>query len=223
MGTGDLLARLGAAAVLGSLIGLERQRLDKSAGLRTHMLVSVGSALVMIVSAYGFEGVIQPGRVVLDPSRVAAQVVSGIGFLGAGTIVVRKQSAHGLTTAASIWAVATIGMAAGGALYMAATAATVIILVILALIKPVERRILGHGHVEQRTARVTVASPFGIEAIEPPFRGAGLEIHGFRLRVGESPGEQEVEVTFGPVSDTAALKLAGELRELPGVREIDVI
>ena len=223
MGTGDLLARLGTAALLGSLIGLERQRLDKSAGLRTHMLVSVGSALVMIVSAYGFEGVIQPGRVVLDPSRVAAQVVSGIGFLGAGTIVVRKQSAHGLTTAASIWAVATIGLAAGGALYLAATAATAIILVILALIKPAERRLLGHGHVEQRTVRLTVVAPFKLDAIDSRFRGAGLEIHGFRLRAGESPGEHEVEVTFGPVSDAAALNLADALRELPGVREINVI
>src|SRR5579872_4923722 len=124
MGTADLLLRLGTAALLGSLIGLDRQRLDKSAGLRTHMLVCVGSALVMIVSAYGFDPVLQPGRIALDPSRVAAQVVSGIGFLGAGTIVVRKQSVHGLTTAASIWAVAAIGLAAGGALYVASTAAT---------------------------------------------------------------------------------------------------
>ena len=148
---GDLLLRLGAAALLGSLIGLDRQRLDKSAGLRTHMLVSVGSALLMIVSAYGFDQVLQPGRIVLDPSRVAAQVVSGIGFLGAGTIVVRKQSVHGRTTAASIWAVAAIGMAAGGALYLAATAATLVMLVILALIKPLEDRLLGHGHLDRRT------------------------------------------------------------------------
>src|SRR5580704_16646241 len=112
MGTGDLILRLVAAAVLGSLIGLERQRLDKSAGLRTHMLVSVGSALVMIVSAYGFEEVLSPGRVVLDPSRVAAQVVSGIGFLGAGAILRQDQSVHGLTTAASIWTVAAVGLAA---------------------------------------------------------------------------------------------------------------
>src|SRR5262245_49601256 len=131
MGPGDLLLRLGTSALLGSLIGLERQRHDHAAGLRTHMLVSVGSALVMIVSAYGFDAVLQPGKIALDPSRVAAQVVSGIGFLGAGTIVVRKLSIHGLTTAASVWAVAAVGLASGGALYMAATAATTIMLVIL--------------------------------------------------------------------------------------------
>ena len=149
MELGDLLFRLGAAAFLGSLVGLDRQRVDKAAGLRTHMLVSVGSALIMIVSAYGFDGVIEPGRIVLDPSRVAAQVVSGIGFLGAGTIVVRKQLVHGLTTAASIWAVAAIGMAAGGALYLAATAATLIMLVILAVLKPVEDRL--HGALPPRS------------------------------------------------------------------------
>ena len=159
MGPGDLILRLVAAALLGSLIGLERQRLDKAAGLRTHMLVSVGSALIMIVSAYGFDRVIDPGRIVLDPSRVAAQVVSGIGFLGAGTIVVRKQSVHGLTTAASVWAVSAIGLAAGGALYLAAAAGTATMLVILAVIKPIEDRLLGHGHGERKTLTLTVTEP----------------------------------------------------------------
>src|SRR3954453_14196999 len=143
MGPGDLLLRLGAAALLGSAIGLDRQRLDKAAGLRTHMLVSVGSALVMIVSAYGFDEGLRASRGAPDPSRVAAQVVSGIGFLGAGTILRRNQAVHGLTTAASIWAVATVGLAAGGGLYMAATAATVLMLVILAAIKPLENRLFG--------------------------------------------------------------------------------
>ena len=144
MGHQELLMRLGTAALLGSLIGLERQRLDKSAGLRTHMLVSVGSALVMIVSAYGFGAVLRPGRVVLDPSRVAAQVVSGIGFLGAGAILRKNETVHGLTTAASIWTVAGVGLAAGGGLYLAAASATGLILLILAAIKPLEDRLLGH-------------------------------------------------------------------------------
>src|SRR5262249_59194259 len=104
------------------------------------MLVSVGSALVMIVSAYGFEEVLQPGRVVLDLSRVAAQVVSGIGFLGAGLILRRNQSVHGLTTAASVWAVAAIGLAAGGGLYMAAPPRPLPLLPIPAAIKPLEDR-----------------------------------------------------------------------------------
>jgi len=135
----ELVGRLAGAALLGSAIGFERERAARAAGLRTHMLVCVGSCLVMIVSAYGFSSVLGD-HVVLDPSRVAAQVVSGIGFLGAGAIILRKDSVRGLTTAASIWATAGIGLAAGGGLYVAAAASTVIILVILAGLKPIEAR-----------------------------------------------------------------------------------
>jgi putative Mg2+ transporter-C (MgtC) family protein len=221
MGLVDLLLRLGAAAILGSLVGLERQRHDHAAGLRTHMLVSVGSALVMIVSAYGFDKVIEPGRVVLDPSRVAAQVVSGIGFLGAGTIVVRKLSVHGLTTAASVWAVAAIGLAAGAALYSAAIAATTIMLVILALIKRLEDRLLVHGRVEGRTVRLTVDGSFAMEAIEAPFRRAGVDLTGVRVRHGDSPGERQVDVTCGPAAAATALRLIGELQGIEGVRQVE--
>jgi putative Mg2+ transporter-C (MgtC) family protein len=221
MGPSDLLLRLATAALLGSLIGLERQRLDKAAGLRTHMLVSVGSALVMIVSAYGFDGVIQPGRVALDPSRVAAQVVSGIGFLGAGTIVVRKQSVHGLTTAASVWAVAAIGLAAGGALYLAALAGTTIMLVILAAIKPLEDRLIGYVHLERRTLRLTVTPSFALDAIEGPFRRAGVDVTGLRVRGAETQGEREIDVTYGPAPASAAFRLVGELQGLEGVREVE--
>lgn len=221
MAPGDLVLRLVTAALLGSLIGLERQRLDKAAGLRTHMLVCVGSALVMIVSAYGFDQVLRPGRVVLDPSRVAAQVVSGIGFLGAGTIVVRKMSVHGLTTAASVWAVAAIGLAAGGALYLAATAATAIMLIILSVIKPLEERLVGHGHIERRTVKLTVTGAFALEAIEAPFRRAGVDIIGVRVRDGDAHGEREIDLTYGPASGTTALRLVGELQAIEGVREVE--
>jgi putative Mg2+ transporter-C (MgtC) family protein len=221
MGLGDLLLRLGTAALLGSLIGLERQRHDHAAGLRTHMLVSVGSALVMIVSAYGFDAVLQPGKIALDPSRVAAQVVSGIGFLGAGTIVVRKLSIHGLTTAASVWAVAAVGLASGGALYMAAMAATTIMLVILAAIKPLEDRLLRRGHIERRTVRLTVGGSFALEAIEAPFRRAGVDLFGVRVRDGESPGERQIDVAYGPSAAATVLKLVGELHVIEGVREVE--
>src|SRR5580700_12035548 len=133
----ETLLRLLVAAVFGSLIGFERERLLWAAGIRTHMLVCVGACLFMIVSAYGFATVLGP-NVVLDPSRVAAQVVSGIGFLGAGAILARGEIVKGLTTAASIWTVAAVGLAVGGGLYLAAGASTVIILIILAGIKPLE-------------------------------------------------------------------------------------
>src|SRR6201999_718256 len=129
----ESVLRLCVAAALGGVVGLERERLEWVAGLRTHMLVCLGAALVMIVSSFGFADVIGPG-VVLDPSRVAAQVVSGIGFLGAGTILfLRQEVIRGLTTAASLWTVAAVGLAVGNGLYTAAIGATVLIVIILAV------------------------------------------------------------------------------------------
>lgn len=119
------LLLLGCAFVLSVLIGLERERRVKSAGLRTHTLVGLGSALFTLVSAYGFVGVIGAG-VILDPSRIAAQIVSGIGFLGAGVIFVRQNAVAGLTTAASIWVTAAVGMACGAGMPLIAAAATLL-------------------------------------------------------------------------------------------------
>ncbi|WP_245918781.1 MgtC/SapB family protein [Actinomadura mexicana] len=112
------------AMVLSAAIGLERGLRNKSAGLRTHTLVGVGAALFMLVSKYGFENV--PGNVSLDPSRVAAQIVSGIGFIGGGLIFVRRDAVRGLTTAAVVWVTAAVGMAAGGGLPVLAVAVTAI-------------------------------------------------------------------------------------------------
>ncbi|MEO6827895.1 MAG: MgtC/SapB family protein [Microbacteriaceae bacterium] len=111
------------AFVLSAIVGLERERNNKSAGLRTHTLVGVGAAVFTLVSAYGFENVIG-ADVVLDPSRIAAQIVSGIGFLGAGVIFVRQNIVNGLTTAASIWVTAAIGMACGAGMPIIAAIAT---------------------------------------------------------------------------------------------------
>jgi putative Mg2+ transporter-C (MgtC) family protein len=151
----ETVARLALAAVMGSVIGWERQRKEGAAGLRTHMMVCLGSALVMIVSAFGFEDILGRPDVVLDPSRIAAQVISGIGFLGAGTIVfLRPQVIRGLTTAAGLWTVAAIGLAVGGGLYLAAIATTVIALLILAVIKPLEHRMM-----ERRKKRLATGIP----------------------------------------------------------------
>src|SRR3984885_10287486 len=145
----ELVVRLLVAAGLGSLIGAERERLVWAAGLRTHMLVSVGACLFMIVSAFGFADILGTAHVVLDPSRVAAQVVSGIGFLGAGSILLRGDVVRGLTTAASLWTVAAIGLAVGSGLYVGAVAATFIILIILAGIKPLEAWFQNRSHTHE--------------------------------------------------------------------------
>lgn len=141
MSQADLLWRLGLAFLLSSAIGLERELRNRSAGLRTHALVGVGAALFMIVSQYGFEDAVKRGLVELDPSRVAAQVVSGIGFIGAGLIFVRRDTVRGLTTAAVVWLVAAIGLACGGDLWLLAVAATVIHFVVVYGYTPLAQRL----------------------------------------------------------------------------------
>lgn len=125
----DFILRILVAALLGGAIGLEREYRSKEAGFRTHFLVALGSALFMIVSMYGFNEVLQVGTVRLDPSRVAAQVVSGIGFIGAGTIMIQKQAVKGLTTAAGVWVTAAIGLTCGAGMYMLAAVATLLVLI----------------------------------------------------------------------------------------------
>lgn len=136
----ELIGRMLAAAALGSVIGLERERFSWAAGLRTHMLVAVGSCMFMIVSIHGFSDLDGIPGVSLDPSRVAAQVVSGIGFLGAGAILMRGEVIRGLTTAASLWSVAAIGLAVGGGMMVESMAVTALILTVLAGVKPLEER-----------------------------------------------------------------------------------
>ena len=118
------LAELALAFILSASIGLEREIRQKSAGLRTYTLVGFSSALVMLVSKYGFTDILKSGRVVLDPSRIAAQIVSGIGFIGGGLIFVRKDIVRGLTTAATVWLTAAVGMACGAGLPILAIAVT---------------------------------------------------------------------------------------------------
>ena len=125
----NFAVRLLVAGVLGAVIGLEREYRAKEAGYRTHFLVSLGSALMMIVSKYGFAVILADTGVGLDPSRIAAQVVSGIGFIGAGTIIIQRQFVRGLTTAAGVWATAGIGLAVGAGMYSLGVAATILTLV----------------------------------------------------------------------------------------------
>lgn len=125
------LEELLLAFVLSAIVGLERELRQKSAGLRTYTLVGVSAALFMLISKYGFMDVLANGRVVVDPSRVAAQIVSGIGFIGGGVIFMRRDVVRGLTTAASVWLVAALGMACGAGLPVLAVATTVIHFIVM--------------------------------------------------------------------------------------------
>jgi putative Mg2+ transporter-C (MgtC) family protein len=144
--TWEFIIRIFVAALLGGAIGLEREYRAKEAGLRTHFLVALGSAVFMIVSAYGFDGVMNTPEHRWDVSRVAAQVVSGIGFIGAGTIIFHKSEnvVRGLTTAAGLWVTAAIGLACGGGMYVLSIAATVLVLVGLEAFNFVLRKIDKH-------------------------------------------------------------------------------
>jgi putative Mg2+ transporter-C (MgtC) family protein len=140
----DVAARLLVAALLGAAIGLEREIHDHPAGMRTHLLVALGSALFTVISIFGFVGVLGAGQSTpVDPSRVAAQVVTGIGFLGAGAILKFGTTVRGLTTAASLWTAAAIGMAAGAADYVLAAVGTAIVVFSLWPLNWVEDRIHG--------------------------------------------------------------------------------
>jgi putative Mg2+ transporter-C (MgtC) family protein len=125
----EYLLRLLVAGLLGAAVGLEREYRAKEAGYRTHFLVCLGSALMMIVSKYGFDDHLIEGTIRLDPSRIAAQVVTGIGFIGAGTIIFQKQIVRGLTTAAGIWATAGIGLAVGAGMYFMSITCTILVLI----------------------------------------------------------------------------------------------
>ncbi|HET8613228.1 MAG TPA: MgtC/SapB family protein [Sphingomonas sp.] len=217
---GDIVLRLAVAALLGSAIGFERERLMWSAGIRTHMLVSVGACLVMIVSAYGFQHATLMPHVILDPSRIAAQVVSGIGFLGAGAILLRGQAVRGMTTAASIWAVAALGLAAGGGLFFAAIVSTVLILLILAGLKPLE---------EVYRARVqSCAIRIKAERGALPIDGAkkALKVRGGQIkRVIVTPAGEDMEETailLVRVSQSDIREGAERLRRFPGVQSVRV-
>jgi putative Mg2+ transporter-C (MgtC) family protein len=144
----ELAGRLAVSLVLGALIGFEREFRRHPAGFRTHSLVALGAALFTIISAYGFAGS------AVDPTRIAAQIVSGIGFIGAGTILHHRGGVRGLTTAASLWSVAAIGMAAGAGLLVLAVIGTVLILVVLNLFDRVEEVI--HRRVIDRQADADV-------------------------------------------------------------------
>jgi putative Mg2+ transporter-C (MgtC) family protein len=208
IGWPEVLLRIFVAAALGGAIGLERELRERQAGLRTHLVVSVGSALFTLVSAYGFHNF--EGKV--DPTRIAAQIVSGIGFLGAGAIIRQGLSVRGLTTAASLWLVAAIGMASGAGYWDGALIATLGALLTLGPLRTAAFRILSRYRPQRDRLLVELPVPI-IEAIER--RGArvlALDIaqEGDRRSVGV-----DVEVAVG-----SAPAVVAEVAEIDGVLEV---
>ncbi|MDN5924670.1 MAG: MgtC/SapB family protein [Xanthomonadales bacterium] len=220
----EIALRLLLAAGLGAVIGVNRSRLEWTAGLRTHMMVAVGAALAVIVSAYGFFDVTKLPHVILDPSRIAAQVISGIGFIGAGTILFqqREQVVRGLTTAAGLWAVAAVGLAAGSGLFIAAVMATALMWIILALLKPLEKRFLVRQRKLPPTLHVSVASGQSLAEFDAVFARSGLPVNRMVLR-RHHDGEETLSVRFATSVDVAKLTpLVATLRTIDGLKSVTI-
>jgi putative Mg2+ transporter-C (MgtC) family protein len=198
---------------------MERERRIWAAGMRTHMLVCVGAALFMIVSSFGFADVVGDTGVMLDPSRVAAQVASGIGFLGAGTIIFRRDAVRGLTTAASLWVVAAIGLASGGGLYLAAVTTTILSLIILAALKPLERRLFTDRR-PQNLLVVADRTQTSLVAIESALRRANVDVSYIQWRIDSDEAHYQVEIGCNKMRGPELLQVMDSLRTVPGVSAI---
>jgi len=214
----EMCLRLLLAALLGSLIGLERERLLWAAGLRTHMLVCVGSCLLMIVSSFGFQDALAMAHTELDPSRVAAQVVSGIGFLGAGSILLRGEVIKGLTTAASLWTVAAIGLSVGGGLYVVSCAATFIILVILIAIKPMER--IYRNRVQVHVLKlVAPARALSLNTLNEVMGNRAGKVKQFLVEKGPVENSDSITIELTRTSGAQAKEILDQLLSIEGVHE----
>ncbi len=206
----EILLRMSLALVLGAIIGAERERREHAAGLRTNALVALGSSLFTVVSVFTFRD-----------SRVAGYIVAGIGFLGAGTIFLQhdKEKVRGLTTAATIWIVAAIGMASGTGLYLEAIMGAVMVLIILVLLRYVEPLLSPHSSAEHRLhiETTSLADSF-ITHVYEACAHSGVIIEALGIRSAQ--GIDMIKVTCH-IPNTAALgHLVSELRTLPDVRAV---
>ena len=214
----DVAIRLVAAAALGGAIGLEREVREREAGLRTHLLVSVGAALFTLVSAYGWSDFTFSARsgVTFDPTRIAAQIVTGIGFLGAGAIIRQGLSVRGLTTAATLWLAAAIGMASGAGYWEAAVIATVGAILTLWPLRIVAHRAMKYLRPgdEQRLV-VGLAGGGGASPVLAALEGLGGRVSQFQL--SDTRAGRELVATVDFPTRVEASKVAQQLAEVENV------
>lgn len=170
-----ILLRLLLSMLLGGLVGLERERSNHAAGLRTHILVCMGSALIIMLSIYGFSEFVHEVNIRIDPARLASAVITGIGFLGAGTILFTGKSITGLTTAASVWVVAAVGLSVGAGFYFASVAATLLILLTLVVFNKLEQRYIKGSKLHLFTFHA-VSVPGLLESISELVQAEGIAV-----------------------------------------------
>jgi putative Mg2+ transporter-C (MgtC) family protein len=216
----QIVLRLLAAAVLGGLVGLERERHNQPAGLRTHIILTIGSALAMCVSidlAMQFQPYVPNG----DPARLAAQVVSGIGFLGAGAIFKYGTSVKGLTTATSLWTVAIIGLAVGAGHYFPAIVATALLLLALSALDLLEKKYL--VSITTRTISMRVQDkPLMVDELKQVFHDLGIDIKSVSISKDVESNELEFEAIAKVSTQPDMDKLIGKLSHIQGVRTFEI-
>jgi putative Mg2+ transporter-C (MgtC) family protein len=196
LGLAEILLRVVVAALLTGAIGLERELRERGAGLRTHVLVGVGSALFTIVSAYAWGDFVfdRTQGTILDPTRISAQIVTGIGFIGAGAIIRQGASIRGLTTAAGLWVVAAIGMAAGSGFYSAALIATGVVLVALGPLRWVERALVRRFQRTRSVLEIDVRSGQPIGGVLTAFEEAQVRLE--RVELADEERRRRLQVTM---------------------------
>lgn len=217
MSVGIIAIRLFLAALLGGLVGLDRENKKRAAGLRTHVLVSLGSALVMIMSVYIFEE--YQGLTNLDPARLGAQVISGIGFLGAGTIIKQGTSVKGLTTAASLWAVACIGLAAGIGFYVGAILTGTIVFITLVLLSKFEKVFKGKTDTEVDISMKLENKPGKLGELASAIGKLGVQITNVNIE-GAEEDNLIVQFTLFLSKGHDANDVIEHLKALPGFRMV---
>ena len=212
--------RLFAAAVLGGLVGIERERHNQPAGLRTHVILSIGAALAMTVSidlAMQFQPLVPNG----DPARLAAQVISGIGFLGAGAIFRYGNSIKGLTTATSLWTVAIVGLAVGAGHFFPAIVATTLLLLALATLDILEKKYL--AGVITRTITIRVKDrPLLVGEVEQILEDLGIGIKSINISKDVENNEVEVEAIAKVPSQQSTDKLISRLSHIQGIQAFEI-
>ena len=216
----EALLRLALASVFGAVIGLERELREREAGLRTHLLVCLGSALFTLVSAYGFREFLTSGASVVraDPTRIAAQIVTGIGFLGAGAIIRQGLSVRGLTTAATLWVVAAIGIAAGAGYYAGAAITTVIVLVALWPLRLVAYRLFLRLRPERERLLVDLARRDAAGDVLAAVERSGGRVESLELVEADGRTHLAFEVDFPPEARNRAVSALSALEGVGGIR-----
>jgi putative Mg2+ transporter-C (MgtC) family protein len=216
----ESLLRLALAAVLGGLIGVERELREREAGLRTHLLVALGSALFTIVGAYGFRDFLASGEAVVraDPTRIAAQIVTGIGFLGAGAIIRQGFSVRGLTTAATLWVVAAVGLAAGAGYYSAAVITTGLVLLALYPLRIMAYQLLRRFRAEDGQLLIELPAGTPPGAVIDEIERAGARINS--IEVSQEADRRRLALDIVLARDTPASRLVTRIADVENVAEV---